>query len=161
MFPICCSPPENSPRDSRLFNNPCGLYHVVPVPETTPETTFAFDVFDQLVGQFPNNNIAFSPLGLRAVLGMALLGARGETADELAHVLQVGSDQDSIHDEMRELIRDIENAPDNATIIMPCSIWLQESCECKADYVDTLSEYYNTSVYYWKPIQDGYPGWNH
>ena len=49
-------------------------------------SAFALDMFHQLKKEHPTGNIFFSPLSVSAALGMLSLGARTNTAEQMAKV---------------------------------------------------------------------------
>lgn len=62
-----------------------------PRPLAAADTAFGLDVLKAWCAQYPGTNLVFSPSTLASALGMAYLGARGATAQDMAKVLQLPS----------------------------------------------------------------------
>jgi serine protease inhibitor len=63
-----------------------------PRPLAEADTQFGLDVLREWCAQYPGQNLVFSPSTLASALGMAYLGARGDTASAMAKVLHLPSD---------------------------------------------------------------------
>ena len=61
--------------------------------QTDANSAFAFDLYRQLIKENSDENIFISPFSIAICLSMALEGARGKTADEMAAVLQIPNSQ--------------------------------------------------------------------
>ena len=70
----------------------------VPEEQSVPDTDavqelvlgnneFALDLYDEVCGMQESDNIFFSPYSISSALGMTYVGARGQTATEMAGVL--------------------------------------------------------------------------
>ncbi len=66
---------------------------------------FAWLLYEQLAGE--PGNLFFSPFSISAALGMTYGGARGETAAEMAEVLDIQLDDDAFHATFGALIGDL------------------------------------------------------
>ena len=60
-----------------------------PRPLAAADTAFGLDVLRAWCAQYPDKNLVFSPSTLASALGMAYLGARGTTAQDMAQVLHL------------------------------------------------------------------------
>lgn len=81
-------------------------------------------------------NTVFSPASVAAALKMALAGARGETADELARALHLASPDDAAASlaELGTLDSDGE-----LTLRTPNTMWLDESLTVRETYLEALA----------------------
>jgi serpin B len=98
------------------------------------DAAFGTDVYRKLT---PRGNVVFSPASIAAALRMALVGARGETAAELAHALHL-PDADAAAEGLRQLagIR-----PGNGlTLRTPNGLWLESGLTVRENYLAILGE---------------------
>ena len=89
---------------------------------------FDFDVFKALRSR---QSICVSPFSLGAVLSMAAEGANGPTADQMWKVL--GKDYSSV--------------PENKTVKVANSVWLNKQVTLYQDYKKTVQNKYSSEVY--------------
>ena len=89
---------------------------------------FDFDVFKALRSR---QSICVSPFSLGAVLSMAAEGANGPTADQMWKVLG----------------KDYSSAPDNKTVKVANSVWLNKQVTLYQDYKKTVQNKYSSEVY--------------
>ncbi|XP_067853864.1 leukocyte elastase inhibitor-like [Heptranchias perlo] len=82
---------------------------------TVANTKFAFDLFKKLNEDKKNENIFLSPLSISAALAMVYLGAKGNTAAEMAKVLHFDMERE-VHPRFKELMADI-NKPDTPYLL--------------------------------------------
>nr|XP_012320792.1 serpin B11 isoform X2 [Aotus nancymaae] len=69
---------------------------------STANVEFCLDVFKELNSNNIGDNIFFSPLSLLYALSMVLLGARGESAEQLEKVLHFNHTVDSLKQEFKD-----------------------------------------------------------
>jgi serpin B len=67
-----------------------------PRPLGAADTAFGLDVLRAWCAQYPGRNLVFSPSTLASALGMAYLGAKGETADAMAGALRLPADGSTV-----------------------------------------------------------------
>jgi len=115
---------------------------------------FALDVLAQLVGEWPDENLFYSPYSIRAALAMTWAGARGETetamADALAFALD-GEEQHAVFGDMSaELDARSETAENNDgdpfTLRAVNDVWGREEYPYREEFLDTLDEYYEAEL---------------
>lgn len=61
-------------------------------------TIFALNFFKHLANTSPTQNLFFSPWGISSTMVMVYLGARGDTADQMAKVSFCGSFGSGLND---------------------------------------------------------------
>jgi serine protease inhibitor len=127
--------------------------------QTLPDEAFAADLYRLLAGAAPD--LVFSPASVAAALRMALLGAHGKTAAELATALhldaggtpddaspdQAGSDQagpdqavlDRAEAGLRQLDALVAGAPDGITFRVANTAWVQTGMPLLPDFTTRLS----------------------
>jgi serpin B len=98
------------------------------------DAAFGTDLYQRLAGV---GNLVFSPASIAAALRMALVGARGDTAAELAAVLHLPGPQ-SAADGLAQLagIR----SGDDLTFRAPNMLWLEPAASVRDSYLRQLSE---------------------
>ncbi|KAJ8279904.1 hypothetical protein COCON_G00069700 [Conger conger] len=69
---------------------------------SSANTTFALDLFRTLSETSASGNVFFSPLSISSALAMVYLGAKGNTADQLAKVLRFSETMD-VHSDFQAL----------------------------------------------------------
>jgi serpin B len=97
------------------------------------DAAFGTDVYKQLTA---TGNVVFSPASIAAALQMALAGARGDTATELATALHLPGPEAAV-DGLAQLagIR----AGDDLTFRAPNIMWLESAAAVRDDYMKRLS----------------------
>ena len=97
------------------------------------DAAFGTDVYKQLAAA---GNVVFSPASIAAALRMALAGARGDTATELATALHLPGPEAAV-DGLAQLagIR----AGDDLTFRAPNMMWLESAAAVRDDYMKRLS----------------------
>jgi serpin B len=122
--------------------------------QTLPDEAFAADLYRLLAGAAPD--LVFSPASVAAALCMALLGARGKTAAELAAALhldaggtpdqtaldQAALDQtvlDQAEASLRQLDALVAGAPDGITFRVANTAWVQTGMPLLPDFTARLS----------------------
>lgn len=76
---------------------------------------FGWDLY-QSVADVEDGNLFFSPFSITAALSMTYAGAAGETADEMASVLHISSDDTAYHSGYGELIRTVLPQPEDCAV---------------------------------------------
>ncbi|XP_051871722.1 leukocyte elastase inhibitor-like [Pristis pectinata] len=105
-------------------------------------TNFAFDLYTKLKEETKNENIFLSPLSVSVALSMAYLGARGNTADQMAKVLHFDTERD-VHARVKELMAKI-NKPDASYLLRLANRMYGE------ETFNILREFQNSSLNYYK-----------
>jgi serpin B len=103
--------------------------------------SFAFDFFKGL-NKESEGNLFISPYSIFTALAMTYEGARNETAEEMASVLNIEQDNDSFHQYMKGLYEYLnENAEYN--ISTANAMWVRENFELLQDYIDVIQNFYS------------------
>jgi serpin B len=94
------------------------------------DAAFGTDLYRQLAG---SANLVFSPASVAAALRMALIGARGETAVELARVLHLASAE-----EARQAQRQLGSIPasDALTVRQVNTAWIDSGLSVRKEFLD-------------------------
>jgi serpin B len=105
-------------------------------PGAGPDGRFGADLYAALRGR---GNLVFSPAAVAAALRMVLLGARGDTAAQLAAVLHLAGPQDAA-DGLRAVAGlPSQLAPGGITLRAPNTLWLQAGLPVQPDFTAALA----------------------
>jgi serpin B len=110
-------------------------------PFTETANEFALAMFGALAGQ--PGNLFFSPFSLRTVLGMALAGARGETAAQIAKALRASSEGEKLHAALGGVVRLLDTARGGGCeVAVANSLWGQDGSPLEAEFLDLMARHY-------------------
>ncbi|XP_034438857.1 leukocyte elastase inhibitor-like [Hippoglossus hippoglossus] len=93
----------------------------------------------------PSGNMFFSPLSISSALAMVYLGARGDTAAQMAQALsfELGDD---VHAEFKELIEDI-NSPSASHILKTANrLYGEKTAKFLPQFLEDTREYYQSDL---------------
>ncbi|XP_051871720.1 leukocyte elastase inhibitor-like isoform X2 [Pristis pectinata] len=108
-------------------------------------TNFAFDLYTKLKEETKNENIFLSPLSVSVALSMAYLGARGNTADQMAKVLHFDTKRD-VHARVKELMANI-NKPDASYLLRLANrMYGEETFNILREFQSSSLNYYEAEV---------------
>ncbi len=114
---------------------------------------FAFDLYPLL--QPKDSNFLYSPYSISSILAMALAGARGETALQMADILRLPLPPEQLHPAFNAIEAEIlshskdRGGPNEEGFILNVanSIWGQQDRPYQVEYLDTLSENYGAGLH--------------
>ena len=98
---------------------------------------FALALYEHL-RQRPGN-LCFSPYSIRAALGMALVGARGDTAEQMAAALCAPRGEDTLPAAVAALGRRLHGGSRQYTLSVANSLWAQQGTPLLPAFLDTSS----------------------
>jgi serpin B len=109
-------------------------------------TEFALSLYAQLSSQA--GNLFFSPLSLSTALAMTYVGARGQTAAQMATVLHFPSDQQRLHPVFATLSKDLhaESETQGYQLHMANALWGQKGSRFREDFLLTTKTYYGAGL---------------
>lgn len=111
-------------------------------------TGFAFDFLKELEKEEVDETFFVSPLSLHMALGMLLNGADTQSKDELIKTLNLeGLDMELINASYLELIDKLPNVDPLVTNELANSLWQRNGFDVKADYKQTLKDYFKAELY--------------
>ena len=117
--------------------------------------SFAFDIFRE-VHEVNEGNLFISPYSIFTALAMTYEGARGETAEEMANVLNVKQDNESFHHYMKNLYEVLNTKNEEYNISTANALWVKENLQLLEAYLNVIREYYGgdaTEVDYSNPTE--------
>ncbi len=108
---------------------------------------FAFDLYAELRTQ--PGNLFFSPYSISSALAMTYAGARGQTAEQMAHVLHFMPDEQMVHAAFQELTRYFQDiqAEEGVALHIANALWLQQGIEVVETFPSTLETYYAAEMF--------------
>jgi serpin B len=107
---------------------------------------FGADLFTALTADADEHNVVLSPYSVAAALGMALAGARGDTAAQLCTALGV-RDGDELAGQLSEIGARLDRAADPEKLIMDVAnaVWLQQEAPIADGYRQVLTDDYRAA----------------
>src|ERR1044071_3677391 len=105
--------------------------------------SFSTSLYER-VAKGSTGNVVLSPFNVGTALAMALVGARGETAAEMAKVLGQSSVDASYHKELMETLDRIADAANSGGNKLSSAnrLWIQQDFKKLAEFRDTLQNVY-------------------
>ncbi|XP_053286052.1 leukocyte elastase inhibitor [Pleuronectes platessa] len=93
----------------------------------------------------PSGNMLVSPLSISSALAMVYLGARGDTADQMAQALSFQHGE-AVHAEFKKLIEDI-NSPSKSYILKTANrLYGEKTAKFFPQYLEDKHEYYKADL---------------
>lgn len=105
---------------------------------------FAIDLYHQLSQQA--GNLFFSPYSISTALAMTYMGARGETAAQMAKVLHFALDQDQLHTAFAALMADLDSNQEGYQLSLANRLWGQQGFHFLNEFLKTTQHYYKAAL---------------
>jgi serpin B len=121
------------------------VFVVMESPMPNVDNTFAFRLLGALAGETPAENVFVSPLSVTLALGMALLGAQGETQRELAGLLSLGDDPPGRLAALDALLEQAGAKP-SARAAVANALWCSRAYPPRPAYVQRCRELLRAAV---------------
>lgn len=120
----------------------------------------AFDLYDELVSETPDENLLASPVSITTALAMAYAGARGTTRDQMREALRYTLEDETLHGAFNALQRelddrgedinktdlpshyDVEDNPIPFQLSLVNAVWGQADYPFRESYLTTLANHY-------------------
>ena len=115
---------------------------------------FSFDIFKELYSSDVNQFI--SAYSIFTALAMTYEGAKTETAEQMAEVLQVQQDNESFHLYMKNLYDSLNADNNEYNISTANALWVKQNFELLEPYLAVIQDFYGgnaTPVDYSDPVQ--------
>lgn len=108
--------------------------------------TFGFNLLHELGTGETSENLFFSPLSLSLMLQMAYNGADGQTAQEMAQVLQVeGMDIAALNEASKTLQEELAATAD-VELLLGNSVWVQQGHALLDSFLNTIGDYFDAEA---------------
>ncbi|XP_041103938.1 leukocyte elastase inhibitor-like isoform X2 [Polyodon spathula] len=108
-------------------------------------TSFALELFKNLTNDRKAENIFYSPLSISSALAMVYLGARGNTAAEIAQVFHIDPSGD-IHSGFSLLLADINKAGAAYQLRLANRLYGEKTCNFVKEFIDGTKKFYNAEL---------------
>ncbi len=136
----------------------------VPEAQSVPDTDvvqalvlgnneFALDLYEKVCDQQGSDNIFFSPYSISSALGMTYVGARGQTATEMAGVLHFTLPVEATNRAFHSLTEILSSGDlsssesgDSFTLSISNGLWVQNGFNLLDEYVSEVTRYYSAAV---------------
>ncbi|MGD9260856.1 MAG: serpin family protein [Desulfobacterales bacterium] len=112
----------------------------------TGNTSFALDLYKQLKSN--EGNLFFSPFSISTALGMTYVGARQNTAKQMAAVLHFSGKQDQIHDSLGDLIAQINDIQKQVDLELRVAnaLWVQKDYQFLKEFLYVIQNVYKAQL---------------
>jgi len=109
-------------------------------------TTFAFDLYKNLIKDNPKQNLFLSPYSISEAMAITYGGARENTAHEFNNVLRFSTSQKELHGNFAELKKNLANNLDSISLEVANSIWAQKNYAFVPEYFKLIENTYNAPI---------------
>lgn len=109
-------------------------------------TPFALDLFKSLGDKNKTANMFFSPMSISSALSMVLLGARGDTANQMTECLKLKDCKD-VHSSFGTLLQEL-NKPNwsNSTLCVANKLYGESSNKFVKEFLEGTRKFYDSEV---------------
>lgn len=111
-------------------------------------TDFALKIFKELCSEDKDKNVFISPLSISIAFAMVYNGSKNQTQQEIAKVFEFENySTDNLNKAFNDLISSMVNIDNLVELLAGNSIWISNDLSVKQDFVDTVENSYNASIY--------------
>ena len=132
---------EESPEGKKIPGNDNDLNPVGNLSFEEAVNFFGFNLFKKL-NDFYEGNIFLSPYSVFTALAMTYEGAKGETEEEMSNVLNVGQNNESLHNYMKNLYELLNKENEEYNISTANALWVRKNLQLLEDYKKIIQDYY-------------------
>ena len=113
----------------------------------TANTTFGFNLFNEIRKTEQNKNIFISPFSVSVALAMTLNGAANETEQEMMNVLQLqGLSSESINAGYGQLQHRLQASDPKVTLTLANSLWARQGIQFKQDFLQRNIQFFGAEI---------------
>ncbi|XP_060630715.2 serpin B6-like [Anolis sagrei] len=112
---------------------------------TAANTIFALNLFKKLSEKDTTKNMFISPMSISSSLSMVFMGAKGNTADQMARVLSVPKGGE-LHQEYGKLISEINKPGTKYLLKLANRLFGEETYEFLAPFIDSSQKFYQAGL---------------
>jgi serpin B len=127
-------------RDFSSDSSPANVYELV-----NCSNDFSFEMYQKLAADETEENVFFSPYSITTALGMAYEGARGQTASEIAGVLNFPADNRTRLDMMKSYQGEFNRENTAYELSTANAYWLKQNEQLIELYREVIESYYLAS----------------
>lgn len=138
----------------------CGYSEIPVIPDGVADSAlvhgnneFAFELFGEVCSLQEDGNVFLSPFSISMALGMTWNGASGETAHEMASVLNFTLPVQILNEAFRRNSEEVSSGSlhgaetgDPFTMTVSNGIWVQDEFDLLNSFVTAVTEYYSAGV---------------
>uniref|UniRef100_A0ABI7XTX0 Serpin domain-containing protein n=1 Tax=Felis catus TaxID=9685 RepID=A0ABI7XTX0_FELCA len=107
--------------------------------------TFAFHLLKMLCQDSPSRNVFYSPVSISSALAMVFLGAKGNTAAQMAQVLSLNTEKD-IHQSFQLLLTEV-NKPGTQYLLRTANrLFGEKTCEFLSTFKESCLQFYHAEL---------------
>lgn len=117
-------------------------------PAKAGNTTFALNLYQQLAAADPQANLFFSPYSISTALGMTYMGARGQTATEMAATLHFGKPQTEVPADFAALEQRLAAIAKGGKVVLNTanSLWHQQGDHFREEFLEVGRKSFGAEV---------------
>ncbi|KAM6921219.1 leukocyte elastase inhibitor [Xenentodon cancila] len=112
---------------------------------SSSNTNFALDLFCTLSQANPTGNIFVSPLSISSALAMVYLGAKGDTASQMAKALSFSSSE-NVHADFQTLNTDINSPSASYTLKLANRLYGENTAKFLSKFLGDTEKYYQADL---------------
>nr|XP_012420698.1 PREDICTED: serpin B9 isoform X1 [Odobenus rosmarus divergens] len=107
--------------------------------------TFAIQLLKILCQDNPSHNVFYSPVSISSALAMVFLGAKGNTAAQMAQVLSLSTEKD-IHQSFQSLLAEV-NKPGTKYLLRTANrLFGEKTCEFLSTFKESCLRFYHAEL---------------
>ncbi|XP_075888894.1 leukocyte elastase inhibitor-like [Nelusetta ayraudi] len=111
-------------------------------PLSKANTAFALDLLTKLSDEDKTKNVFFSPFSISSALTMALLGARGNTAQQMSEGLKAKDSPDDVSAGFKKLLSELNKPGAPYALSVANRLYGEQSFHFLKEYLESISKYY-------------------
>jgi len=111
-------------------------------------TDFALKIFKELSDEDLGGNVFISPISISIAMAMVYSGARNQTQEEIAQVLEFRDfTPEKLNESFKTLLSSMGDIDEMVELYVGNSIWCKKDFDVEKSFMDSTKDYYNASVY--------------
>ncbi|XP_012872143.1 PREDICTED: serpin B9 [Dipodomys ordii] len=110
-------------------------------PVSEANGTFAFHLLKILCQDNPSNNVFYSPVSISSALAMVLLGAKGNTAVQMAQALSLNTEKD-IHCDFQSFLSEVNKPGKHYVLRTANRLFGEKTCEFLQTFKTSCLQFY-------------------
>ncbi|XP_077876591.1 serpin B9 isoform X2 [Ictidomys tridecemlineatus] len=106
---------------------------------------FAIQVLKTLCQDQPSQNVFFSPLSISSALAMVLLGAKGNTKDQMAQAMSLNTEED-IHKGFQMLLTQVNKPGSKYLLTTANRLFGEKTCDFLSTFKESCLQFYHAEL---------------
>ncbi|XP_059035102.1 serpin B9 isoform X1 [Mustela lutreola] len=107
--------------------------------------TFAIQLFKILCQDNPSHNVFYSPVSISSALAMVFLGAKGNTAAQMAQALSLSTEKD-IHQNFQSLLAEVNKCGTQYLLRIANRLFGEKTCEFLSTFKESCLRFYHAEL---------------